>query len=1639
MAIPHIPAKNQEYLNFQKKREVGKQNKDNTSTESLHFVQPPAMSLPKGGGAIKSIDEKFSVNAVNGTATYSIPLPFSLGRKESTPSLSLIYNSGAGNSVFGLGWDINIPAIQRKIDKRLPQYRDNPDTDIFTLSGYEDLVPELIKNEEGKWVPHVISNTDHTIYRYRPRKEAGFSRVERLQEKQNTYWRVRTKENIVSVFGKNNEAKIINPSPGQEHKIFKWCLEYSYDDKGNFIVYDYKSENFENVASSVFETNRQKGLAALTNLYLKSVRYGNRIPYYEGGELPCEFLFELIFDFGEHDIDRPGPKQVKEWEARKDAFSDYRTGFEIRTYRLCRRVLMFHHFKELIQPDYLVQSMDFNYDEKEHLTYLDSITQTGYIWNQDGSLQSKKSLPPFEYSYFKPGFSTKVEELCPEQLANAPLGFDQKQYFWIDLYNEGIPGLLSEQPTSWLYNENLGNGHFNQGKLVSPKPSFQGLTAGTLTIQDLEANGKKYLVANSTTLKGYFELTDDQRWSIFHPFQHYPNINFNDPNLKFLDLTGDGMPDLLISLDQEFIWYESKGVAGFDDYHCALKEADEEKGPKIIFAEKNKQILVAIADMSGDGLGDIVIITHGSICYYPNLGYGQFGSRVKMKMNGHFDSLSDFNPEYIFLGDIDGSGTTDILYVRKEKIQVWFNQSGNSLSAPAEIFNSFPCFDPYSKISLIDLLGNGTLCLVWTSSLPIYRNSPLRYIDIMKGRKPHLLYSFKNNSGKETFIEYKTSTQYYLEDKKNNIQWITKLQFPVHCISKITTIDKVSQTRFTNEYTYRHGYYDAREREFRGFAYVEQRDGELYEHYIKQTKQADAVNAQERDLYQPVVVSKTWFHTGAFFDHTHFFKHLQQEFYPQNFLKNNPVIDDQLKATLQTYAFAQSFLPGEFKPENIAEYSDALKGSVLRSELYSDEGPEIKKQHPYTVIQHNYDLCLLQPKQQNKHAVVQTLEKEIISFQYERNPVDPRITHTINIEMDYWGNVLQAASIAYGRKLKDLQSAGEGEQDKQTTHLIIYTKNKYTEIIDTKIALRLPVPCEARAWELNLPRNNGFFKADDISEGFIKASIKSNHETTSTYRKKKIRHTKTLFLKNDLSGPMPFGLLDSLALPFESYHLAFTPALITDIFQDKADEDLLRNKAGYLNFLQDENYWSRSGKIHFHRFENNEQQIEAPQFSAAGFARDNFYLPVAYEDPFGKFTQVFYDHHHLFVLRSVDTIGNQASILSFNYRTLTPYLLEDVNDNRSGIRLNELGLVTDTFMMGKESEKKGDFLDQFNTELSVQDQPTMVFEYDFRFHETMGKLPNRVITKARELHYHDDPSGITRWQKSYSYSNGSGQEMMKKVEAEPGPAPLRDQQGILVKDSSGSVVVRDSTDQVRYIASGKTIFSNKGNPVKQYEPWFDSSPEYNTERELTEIGCTSILFYDALSRLIKTDHPNGTFSKMDFDAWSQETFDENDTVLDSLWYKERINGNKGKDEQAAAKNTELHYGTPLIAHLDALGRSFLTVAQNRFKIENEVKDQWYYTKTNLDIQGNPLSVKDPRGNTVVSWKYNMLGTVCYKETMDSGNRWMIADCMGKNVRLWDDKGHVYTHEYDQIHRPLRLLLRGNPTKLCLKNMNTAKH
>src|SRR5438132_6501829 len=136
------------------REKAGDSNKKEAGQTEAHngpsLTSPPSISLPKGGGAIRGMGEKFAANPVTGTGSMSVPIATSPGRSGFGPQLSLSYDSGSGNSPFGFGWSLGLPSITRKTDKGLPQYQDPEESDVFILSGAEDLVPVLL-DSGGQW------------------------------------------------------------------------------------------------------------------------------------------------------------------------------------------------------------------------------------------------------------------------------------------------------------------------------------------------------------------------------------------------------------------------------------------------------------------------------------------------------------------------------------------------------------------------------------------------------------------------------------------------------------------------------------------------------------------------------------------------------------------------------------------------------------------------------------------------------------------------------------------------------------------------------------------------------------------------------------------------------------------------------------------------------------------------------------------------------------------------------------------------------------------------------------------------------------------------------------------------------------------------------------------------------------------------------------------------------------------------------------------------------------------------------------------------------------------------------------------------------------------------------------------------
>jgi hypothetical protein len=230
-------------------------------------------------------------------------------------------------------------------------------------------------------------------FKYRPRIEGLFARIERWTDQPTgqSHWRSISRDNITTLYGKRPDSRIADPSDA--NRTFSWLICESFDDKGNAILYEYKTEDSDGIDVFTFAHERNRTPASRSaNRYLKRIRYGN-LSRGSGRDLSAHrWLAEMVL------ITEILPKtlwgsrrvflddQHRTWPVRQDPFSNYRAGFENRTYRLCRRALMFHHFpKELGTADCLVRATEFQYNEGRVASFITYVTHSRLVRRPRGS------------------------------------------------------------------------------------------------------------------------------------------------------------------------------------------------------------------------------------------------------------------------------------------------------------------------------------------------------------------------------------------------------------------------------------------------------------------------------------------------------------------------------------------------------------------------------------------------------------------------------------------------------------------------------------------------------------------------------------------------------------------------------------------------------------------------------------------------------------------------------------------------------------------------------------------------------------------------------------------------------------------------------------------------------------------------------------------------------------------------------------------------------------------------------------------------------------------------------------------------------------------------------------------------------
>ncbi len=612
--------------------------------------------------------------------------------------------------------------------------------------------------------------------RYRHRKEEQFRRVERS----GSGWEVRDRSGRTFSLGMTPDARIEEQRAGRTF-TYAWLIERAVDRNGNEIRYEYLRDH--------------------NQLYLRSVRYG---------------IYSATFMYD---------------ATRTDVCTDRRAGFDITTALRCTSI----EFRIEGDADPLFRRYTLAYEECPYtgISQLTTVTLSGHRNGPGGPETVTLPVLCLHYTPFEPGhryvaFASQTGDPPPDSLENGD--FDL-----LDLLGTGLPGVIELNGPVRRFWPNAGNGQWGPPRSLRRVPTTAVLGHAAVAFADMNGDGAADLISLAEQPLGYFRNEPGTGFTEKVRFRQAPVFDPRDAQVRLVDLNGDGLVDAMRTGQRALYLYYNRGEAGWDTPVSIPRIHDMERFPDVFFGDPR----VKLADMSGDGLTDVVWVHGASLDWWPHYGNGRFGDRITLSIQPALGPR--FDPARLFLSDINGDGVADLVYVESDHVRLWVNRAGRGLIEAGTV--------PYTpqatanNVRLADMFGTGTLGLVWSYAPNSVNARNYKYLDFTGGRRPYVLESIEDGTGMITQIEYRPSTEHAMQAAREGRRWRTSLPFPVQTVSRITERDTTTGIAKTRTIRYFDGWFDGATREFRGFGRVEV--------------------LEQGDAATPSTLTASYFHQGA--------------------------------------------------------------------------------------------------------------------------------------------------------------------------------------------------------------------------------------------------------------------------------------------------------------------------------------------------------------------------------------------------------------------------------------------------------------------------------------------------------------------------------------------------------------------------------------------------------------------------------------------------------------------------------------------------------------------------------------------------------------------------------------------------------
>ncbi|MBN2802840.1 MAG: hypothetical protein JXR91_07085 [Deltaproteobacteria bacterium] len=721
-------------------------------------VSDDRVSLPEGPGSIDGFSDNATVSDNMGMMSYSIPIKVPQGFPAATPNLSFSYSSATGSTFSGMGWNVNIPYIERMTSKGLPEYdRD----DMFAVSGSSQLV----------YLP------GSSPAEYRLRFEGDFIRYRWHDTGDGTegYWTSEQPDGTVSYYGADSSGTLVDSSRFGKAGVgtFRYYLYETVDVFGHKIRYTYESS--KNVASA-FEP--------VPVPLIRKIGY-----VYGSGNTP-----KYSIDFT--------------YELRKDLISDCKAGYnEVLGERLTE-VKVSSSGTQLIR--YIL-----NYDTESEtggISRLSSISMRGI----------SDTAHPVKYSfdYSKALGNLCQDSTCESpylvEMGSIGVNLAAGNATLLDINGDALPDIVDTQSTAA---HKFFISHMNKDSVLTFGTGTDSLYGGSMQlssayVQVLDVNGDGYAdIFSSATHKALINKGNGDWEGLEDLFgtgvgdslpdfgEDFGGGDDNLENIRFMDYDNDKKIDVVRSLADSTTIYRNMGSQGF------LNDPDVESiGAG--FASDNLQL----SDMNVDGLLDPLLLFDGGIKYKLNLGWGHWSDWQTV------DGVSITSAEipFVELEDLNGDSLSDLVIVQGDTVRYSINRNGASFDAfePVQTVSNGSIPDRTSDVTVLyaDMNGNGSSDIVWIDA-----SGKVTFLELFPVR-PNLISKIENNLGMVTEITYKSSVE---QRAKSDVTWDYTLPHAMTVVDSMDVSDNLSGVHEVKSFEYQDGYYDGDEKQFRGFAYAE--------------------------------------------------------------------------------------------------------------------------------------------------------------------------------------------------------------------------------------------------------------------------------------------------------------------------------------------------------------------------------------------------------------------------------------------------------------------------------------------------------------------------------------------------------------------------------------------------------------------------------------------------------------------------------------------------------------------------------------------------------------------------------------------------------------------------------------------------